>query len=249
MKISKKILSILLAVLMIAGTFSSLLVAGAATEKNLKTDNSFVEVKSNGYYKVTVKDEGCLTVTIKVAGPKSYSSAGADFTVLNSKKKDFGILWNNEGSAYIWGKGTKTDSVECAVSKGTYYIKISDYSVDDGGSVSVKCSFKSVKQPANYCAGKAAKLEKGKMVTIYQTQKCYYDRWYIITLKSNQKVTFSTSNIDSLYMFDSEGNDVKTKYISSGKYQTAKLAKGTYYVCADSLTRVEKTEILTLKWS
>lgn len=250
MKISKKLSAIILVIAMISGVLTSMLVVSAATEKSLKTDNTYVKVSANGYYKITVKEEGCLTVTVKCSGSKSYSDAGAEFIVLNSKKKDFSDLWSDyDGNVYIWGKGTKSETISCAVSKGTYYVKISDFSADDGGSVNIKSSFKAVTQPTNYCVAKAAKLEKGKTITMYQTQGYSFDRWFKIVLASNQKVNFTISEIDDIDMFDQEGNSVNVKYVSSGKYQTAKIAKGTYYVCAEKYSTVAKTAIQSIKWS
>lgn len=243
----KKLVSVLLVFVMVF-SFAPLFVYSAEAAVVLE-NGKFVAIAKNGYYKITAPGEGYIVATLKCTGTKSNSSANARFHFLNAKKKSF-THYAIDADLYVYKYGTGSESETTGripVSKGTYYVQIENRSADKGGSVLVKYTFTSIKQPANYTNTKALALKKGVATGIYQTPANNYNRWFKITLTVNAKVTFSGTNLSryDINMYDNEGNEIEI----SDQFQSTKLPKGTYYVMIPTKTQAfGKAVYSTLKW-
>ena len=250
MKTLKKLLAASIAIIMLFCTVGMALTASAAT-KDLQSGKT-VKVTSNGYYKISVPGEGCITLTAK-ASASGYDSVGADIELLNSKKNSFVEgSYDDDISLFAWGE-TESETIKAAVSKGTYLVKVTDFSKDGSGKLTISYTYQKITQPTNYTIGRSAAVASGKKVMIYQTQQNNFDRWYKIKLTSNKKISVFTSESASyeIGLYDSEGNEMKlsSANIKEGhKSVSTKLAKGTYFVCIDKVSGVNKTEINSFKW-
>ena len=84
----------------------------------------------------------------------------------------------------------------------------------------------------NFCRAKAVNLPKNKTVTVLQTDKYTYTRWYKIVLTKKQGITYWTNKDVAITLYDSDYNSLACEGVSSEstKYFTsARYPAGTYY--------------------
>ena len=233
----KLMLSVLVALLMLVVGATTVLAANS--EKKLEAGKSVIGDYET-YYKITVKKDGMLTISSQNVGDEA--GAWMDIYLYAKDKGEYYNLSN-----VIWTTD-KSKTVKYAVAKGTYYLR---------GNKNSKFKYKFTQEPykANYCASKATSLKKNKEVTVVNTAKNGYDRWYKIKLTKRQMLTFwkSGSNTD-VQIYDSnmeaidtiQDNDDSTKY-----YSRTLLKKGTYYVriaIPSYFNSYNKSVYTTFKW-
>lgn len=246
MKNKKKSLAVILAVLTV---FFSICVAFTANAASVKP-GTYKKVTKEAYYKISVSDEGYITLSAKSLknSSESYSYASMNCELLNSKKEKV-TDYSSECSVYTYTSGQQTGSKKIAVSKGTYYIHVNSVSSNYGATNQFMYTFKAVKQPTNYCVAKATTLKASKKVTVYQTQKYNFDRWFKITLSKNQKVTITQSGYSSDFeLYNSEGKKISLEYSNRTLKSKIKLASGTYYICYRALYDFSKSGYTTFSW-
>ena len=238
MKRNKKILiSTLVALLMLV--LGATTIMAASSEKKLSAGKwvNGTSYDKTIYYKVTVKNDGVLTISAKNLGV-----AGESWMDLYIYKKDKGQYYSLSNA--VWTKD-KSKTVKYAVEKGTYYIKANTYT-------KFKYTFTKMEDKANYCASKAITLKKAKEVAVVNSAMNGYDRWYKIKLTKKQMLTIWNSG--SVAIYDSNFNVIDliqndedyTKY-----YSTKMLGKGTYYVRIYSnsyYNSYNRASYTTFKW-
>ena len=121
------------------------------------------------------------------------------------------------------------------VSKGTYYLCTSDYR--DGTAFNLKYKFVKIAPTSNFCKVKASSLPSGKTKIICVNKRREFNRWYKIKLTSKKTITVTRKLADGsglsgsdFEIFDSSGNCVDHSFLQDGKYRTARVPKGTYYI-------------------
>lgn len=246
MKASKRIFITILVFCLAIVAVCPAIYAGAVSVKTIAED-TYIKVSSTNYiYKITVAEEGYITVSGKLTKKSvSYPYGYADFTLLNSKKQDFTDFYPDYVAV---STSQTTGSVKYPVSKGTYYISVkSYYNSSNSVNIYVKYKFTPVKTPTNYCIGNAISLNSGKTAYIYQTPQKSFDRWYKINLTTSKKIKITTNA--SINVYDKDGNRVNTNYVSSNIYETIKVASGTYYIRVESYNHPFECDYNTLKWS
>ena len=193
----------------------------------------------NDYYKVVVGGEGYITLTSK-SDKEGYIPY---YEILNSKKHEF------SDHTYVDGGYDGNRTIKVAVSKGTYYIHYFGDESDD--TACVKYTFTSIKQPTNYCKGKAITLKAGTKKKMYQTPKYGFNRYFKIKLGTKRRISvYSESKI---FIFNSKGEDLDTSvdFTDDGnvlKYRTTKkLSAGTYYIVS-MVDSPGKSAINTVRW-
>ena len=244
----KRFISILLVFVLTLG-FAPLFARSAEAATVLK-NGEYVTISKNGYYVVSVPGEGYLVATLKCAGKYTSSEAIAEMQVLNAKKKVFTDS-TIETDVYLLKSASGTlahPTGRIPVSKGTYYIRILNREVENGGSVAVKYTFKAINQAANYSSSRALTLKKGEARGIYQTPANNYDRWFKFTLAKAGKVKFTGTNLDAykLRLYNAEGKE----FTLSATLVSPKLAKGTYFLLADRVRGLNngKASYFNIKW-
>lgn len=238
-KIQKFSISIVVALFMLA--LSAVTIMAASSEKKAEA-NKWVKTNESTYYKVTLKNDGCLSLSASRAANASWMSVD---------------MYKKKGGRYIYVSmpvytNDKSKTQKFAIEKGTYYFKV------DGAA---KIKYKFTKEPykTNYCANKAILLKKNKTVDIVNTPNNTYDRWYKIKLTKKQvlkywvkdangvsvDVAVYDSNMAPIYM--TGDNEDTTLYRSHGK-----LKKGTYYVCISGYIKDaaldNRATYTTFKW-
>lgn len=179
------------------------------------------------YYKITVPQTGSITVN-------NDSLYTAYVTLLNSSKKAI----SNEA----YPSSTNDYSTVFAVTKGTYYIKVTTTSE----LYRLKYTFKAVTDKSGTTKAKATKLTAGKTYTgvVTAADKTGKVDWYKITLTKSQKVdiTFTGSVSSGEIGIEFYGGDISgsiTDSITSVNedssftaqtWTSTKLPKGTYYI-------------------
>ncbi len=238
MKNMKKIFCMIMTIAFVL-TFACPVSAEDADTETL-TEGEWMNVhSSDAYYRVVVDCEGYITLTSKTESEDNVPY----YEILNSKKKPFSVFSSVDGGIY------DTETIDVAVSKGTYYIHYFGY--DDDETACVKYNFTPIKQKKNYCKAKALTLKAGTKSTIYQTPRRGFNRYFKIKLASKKRITvYSESYID---LFDSDMKYIETSTSFADdsdliKARTPKkLPKGTYYIVVavhDPFT----SSIDTIKW-
>ena len=238
-KTYKLSIGVLVALLMIV--LSATTIMAASNEKKLAA-NKWVTTKEDTYYKVTLKNDGCITLSASIASKKTWMA-------IDMYKKVKGKYVYVSMPVYT-EKKSKTQKF--AIEKGTYYFKVE-------GVKKIKYQF--VKEPykTNYCAGKAIELKKNKTIDIVNTPKNTYDRWYKIKLTKKQVLKYWVTDANGVtvdvVVYDS--NMAPIDMIGDNKDYTLfrsreKLKKGTYYVCISGYLKDSAIEnratYTTFKW-
>lgn len=239
MKTKKKLLlSALIALLvLIVGTTT---VMAASSEKKLNA-GKWVTGNSNTYYKITVKNDGYLTFSIKNVGSKKNIDM-----FIKGYKKVKGKYELLAGGIYT---SEKTKTAKFSVEKGTYYFNANK-------NTKFKYTFTKAVDKPNYSPSRAIKLNKNKEVIVVNTANGGYDRWYVIKLTKKQRLTFWVDGYDSVKIYDSNLYRIYTAYDSKDyekHYSCDVLDKGTYYVriCApevDGYYLYNRSFYTTFKW-
>ncbi len=246
MKIRKKSLAVILVVLTVLLSVCAAFSASAASIK----EGTYKKVAKEAYYKISVSGEGYITLYGKSSKSSSsgYSFASMDCELLNSKKEAV-TEYSSDCSVYTYTSGKPTESKKIPVSKGTYYIHVESVSSNNGGASYVKYTFKSVKQPTNYCVAKATTLKASTKATVYQTPQYNFDRWYKIKLTKNQKVTISySSSASGIELYSADGERINLDYSNKTLKSKIKLASGTYYICYKALYDFAHADYSTFSW-
>ena len=227
---------ILMALLMLVLGMTTVFAANA--EKKLSQNKWVTQPDYNTYYKVTVKDDGYLTVSAKES-KLSYGYINVD------GYKKVGKNYNHITG--ILSSDKKSASGKFAVKKGTYYLQ-GTYGTQ------FKYTFTKAVFKENYCASKAIDLKSNKEVVVVNTPKKAYDRWYKIKLTKKQKLTFWSTGAGGASIFDSNMKIVDVKYDDKDDtkwYSSSKLKKGTYYVRISNGAIVgfsDEPAVATFKW-
>ena len=174
------------------------------TLKNKETVFSYQNGKGTSvFYKVNVKKTGILTVD---TGYDSTSYGTPRITLCNSKKKGIsescGIYITNSQNVKK-KKATPEGENIFAVSKGTYYLKLSDVK----GTYKIRSAFSTITENSGKAKAKAKKLTIGgkwvKGVILPEDKKNKYD-WYKFTLEESKRVRInfrgSTSGKEKLQL-------------------------------------------------
>ena len=216
----KKIFCLMLALTFVFTFISPAATADAAT-KSIK-EGKWVNITSKStYYKIVVPGEGYITLSAK-----NTKGGVAYFDILDSNKEPFC------DTETLFASGKKPQSIKVPVSKGKYYIRLNEDDYWDlGGYAYAKNKFTSVKQPENYCMGKALTLKAGSYKKIYQTPKYSFDRYFKIKLTKAKKITIKSKS--EVLIYDDEGNWIDTTSSDTGGIwtnKTKKLKAGSYYI-------------------
>lgn len=247
MKIQKKSLAVILAVLTV---FFSVCVAFTATAASVKQGTYKKVTKENVYYKISVPGEGYITLTAKSSlnPAEEYSYASMDCELLNSKK-EYVTDYSSDSILYSYTNGHSTDSKKIPVSKGTYYVRIRSVGSTYGATNQFMYTFTSVKQPTNYCIAKATTLKASKKATVYQTPKYNFDRWFKITLSKNKRITITQTGLSCDFdLYNADGKKVELEYQSRTSKSKIKLASGTYYIRCEAIYDNSKSGLTTFYW-
>ena len=236
MKQMKRIFCVFMMIVFVLTFVSPTSIADAYTKSI--TEGEWTNAHSeNDYYKVVVGGEGYITLTSKSDDGVAY------YEILNSKKHEF------SDHTYVDGGYDGNRTIKVAVSKGTYYIHY--FGDESNDTACVKYTFTSIKQPTNYCKGKAITLKAGTKKKIYQTPKYGFNRYFKIKLGTKRRISvYSESNI---FIFNSKGKDLDTdtSFTDDGnvlKYRTTKkLPAGTYYIVS-MVGSPGKSAINTVRW-
>lgn len=235
----KKYLSLFLSMVMLVSVLSSSAVVSYADDfeyTTISTNASWYQgyiTDSNDaeWYKFSIPSDGTVTIKLMCYLYEVY------FSLYNS---DFSnrITGNN-----YWGgtpSSPKTETIAVDLSKGTYYIKISEFG--DTGKFKLNASFKSFganeKEPNDY--EHAMTLCSAKEITGALTRQDDAD-WYKITLSSYCKINLKfIYYMDTVYfnLYNSDLSDCitggkcwnGTPSAPKTKTFTADLSKGTYYI-------------------
>ncbi len=244
MKIRKKSLAVILAVLTVLLSVCAAFSVSAASIKA----GTYTKVTKETYYKISVSGEGYITLSGKSSKSSSggYSYASMDCELLNSKKEKVSYYSTD---IYTYSGGNPTETKKIAVSKGTYYIHVRSVSASGGGANYILYTFKSIKQPTNYCVAKATTLKRATKTTVYQSQQYNFDRWYKIKLTKNQKVSITySSSASDFKLYNAEGEQISLDYSNKTYKSKIKLASGTYYICYRAMYNFTRTDFTTFSW-
>lgn len=219
------------------------------TLKNKETVFSYQNGKGTSvFYKVNVEKTGILTVD---TGYDSTSYGTPRITLCNSKKKGIsescGICITNSQKVKK-KKATPEGKNIFAVSKGTYYLKVSDVK----GTYTIQSAFSAITENSGKSKAKAKKLTIGgkwiKGVILSEDKKNQYD-WYKFTMEESKRVRInfrgSTSGKEKLQLevIPHSGAEFTSRALlnfsgidknGSGK-SGAEWPEGTYYL------RINKT--------
>lgn len=188
-------------------------------------------------YRIVIPEDGYIKISI-------YKDTGAPFVYIRKKN-------DNNNIRHITRSDISAGSNILPLSKGTYYLNC-DEDETVFGYTYTKVSF-----TANYCRKKAALLKKGATVSICQTPKRNYSRWYKIRLTKKQSISFNSSagNLIRIYNSKLKSLDIEHAGSQSTRYFTQeKLPKGTYYIFVEraypgSYSSYEGYYYTTLRWN
>lgn len=212
MKSSKKqkILAVLLAASLIAGTTTALSLTASAGYTTAVTAESgglveAIDLKTDGtsyddtlssfddyqYYKVVIEEDGAFNVKFTNSNPNLEAILKSEFY-----NEDFSIQY---GSIEIRNHGTpKTESNTYYLYKGTYYLKISahkgrsDDKIDEPTAYKINGTFKSANSNVNTPNNSSEKAMEISINTKYNTIRSNEDKnaWYKFTLDKDTNITF-----------------------------------------------------------
>ena len=205
-----------------------LLPAGRVSAKDIYKSiplkqNKTVKQKANMYttgktyyyrYKISVPGDGYITFDLKKNGHSSIS-----FSLFHGLKDTDEFYW--------FSSSRKKERLLIPVSKGSFY-------VSDHEKNGIRWKFTRVKAGSNYSPEKASALQAGKKVKICQTPDYNFSRWYKITLRKKQPVTFWAEKGEQVKIYDEDFTNYSVEHAGSGslKYFTSNsLEPGTYYLC------------------
>ena len=162
--------------------------SGNCTLQNKETVYSYQNGKGNSaYYKITVKETGILTINTYF---DEFSYGTPMITLCNNKKKaisaNCGIQVMNAAKVKK-KKETPEGRNIFAVSKGTYYLKLSDIK----GTYKIQSVFSKITENSGKTKAKAKKLTLGGKVVqgviLSSDKKTVYD-WYKFTLEESHRI-------------------------------------------------------------
>lgn len=243
MKRIQKTLALLLATLTL---FSALSVPALAATK-YKT----VTMKRGTWYKVPSlnKEKKIYKLvldadSIVTVHEKQNKTKQTVFLIFNNKK--------NLNSNNIYGFDfsiKKEGSFPVPLSKGTYYIRMFDYS--NKPSTQIKVTVEKAVNKTNYCMSKAITLKANQLIKIAQTADHSYDRWYKITLSKKKEVIITTNedHADYIRLYDAKMNRIDCAYGSTKVITEEQIPQGTYFIRVISEWYDEYVgDYTTLKW-
>ena len=203
-------------------------------------DSNYNSIETYTYYSFSIPAAGIVTFSVN---DNVY-----DIIFFDSKHKP---KYGDDAYHFVYFRPSSAkDKKVLALDKGTYYLRLNNYS-GDANQGSVKFTYKKGIFKSNYSPAKAINLKKNKTVTIAQTKKNHYYRWYKIVLTKKQAITFYTNDGDRVSLFDDDMNDLDIERAGSqsSKYFTSKKhPKGTYYVRITYGNPSGGGDYITFKW-
>ena len=165
-------------------------------------------------YRIVIPEDGYIKISI-------YKDTGAPFVYIRKKN-------DNTSLRFIARSDISEGSNIVPLSKGTYYLNC------DEEETGFSYTYTKVSFPANYCRRKAVTLKKGVTVSICQTPKRNYSRWYKIRLTKKQSISFNSSVGNRIRIYNSTLRSMSIEHAGSQStryFTQEKLPKGTYYIC------------------
>lgn len=225
MKQFRRVLALLTAALLLAALFGGAALAAtkpvpkASSGKivTLKLKQSVTMPKNENkapVYKLKINKDSIVTMTWSGNAKKS---AYLQFYLDSKCKKNAG---------YFSFKNKAKGSQKYVFAKGTYYIKMADYT----RKTVVKFTAKTIKYTANYTPSKAIALAAGKKLTVGMAPLKDFPLWYKITLTQPQPIAITKSEQGSIWLYDSNLETVSMTYSDSYRASENTLDPGTYYL-------------------
>ena len=220
-------------------TVKALSAGTVAKGTNKSTYTSRTTTEKIFIYKITVPDNGYITVTNYSAYEELYI-----YKTLAAAKVE--IAKTNDAFAEDYAKSAKFP-----VTKGTYYIR-----TWAGYSNNFKYTFTKVAVTSNLYRAAATSLKAGVKKTICVPDGYQAYRWYKISVSSKKTITISFKDLkgsmDKDYpnftLFSAGGEQINVVHGSGTTYKSAKkLAAGTYYIRVNSIWD-EDSYLYTLSW-
>ena len=237
---TRKFAALLLAVLLLVASLPVAALADSYKVQNLELNQWYsLQSSSNTIYKLKATGDTVLSFNWK--NIKSNTSSSIRLYSDRTCNDQIAVEWIDAASG----------SSAFVLYSGTYYIQM--YDEKESGKVRFSTKSASAINKPNYCMSKAITVKAGKKVTIAQTKKENYHRWYRIKLPKTQAITFEgVKQYDfDFTLYDRNLNEISCSYRDNAYVTQGLQPKGTYYMEVDRAYTSElaqKGQYISFSW-